>query len=1079
MKRLLLLWLVAAGIASGAQEARFMRYPDVNGPSIVFTYENDLWLVSTDGGTARRITTFPGAEYAAKFSPDGKWIAFTATYDGIPSVYLIPAEGGTPERLTYVPGNVQTVGWSPDGTKILFRSMYEQVNNRDPGLYYVSRTGSAPERLPLDRGVLCSFSPDGKSMLYARRGAEEYYWKRYKGGQYMDIWRYDFDTKTFTPVSNYVGKNAYPMWIGNLMYFVSDRTNGIANLYTQDLVSREVRQITTYDTVDLMMPSTDGKRIVYLHDGYLHVFDTAGRSSRKLTVEIASDQWYLRDRTIQPKEYIHHVDPSNDGKRVILEARGDLYLAPAEKGLTQNLSNSPGTREMYPAISPDGKWVAFFSDKTGEYQLYMQNADGGEWIPLTTTLDRTSYHALWSPDGKKLLFGNKDLAVFVLDINTKKLVKIDESQQLRNDEFTWEMSDYTWSPDSKWIAYTQSALNRNNQVFLYSLEQNKRFAVTSDFYDNLSPAFDAAGDFLYYLSSRNFDVRMDYTEDNYVLRAPYQIMTVQLRGGEPPPFGETTGEPKTGEQKKSPFRIDTEGLLSRTYPLPVSAGNMFHLRAGKGKVLWVSVNEFTEDEYEKFFSFGNETGWELHIYDLDQRKEVTLPDKIRSYQLSVNGEQMVVRKENDLFATSVEKAFSSKTPGEKLALNGMTYRVITRAEWNQIFNDTWRWYRDFFYDPGMHGRDWKGMGERYRACIPWLSSREDLNWLLSQMVGELCVSHTYIGGGDTGPRQAPTPTLFTGWLGADLTADAKSGFYRIARIYGPTEYNASLTGPLVRPDIDVREGDYLLAINGTPLRVPEDFNKLLQIVQGQKVTITVNRSAAHQGAKTYEVTPIRYDGSLRYFRWLTDNINYTLTRSDGKIGYMHINAMGSGGLSEFDKFWRAFKYKEGIIIDVRRNSGGWVEYFLVDKLERKVTAFNVLKNMIPFRYPGTASTAHYVALSNEHNGSDGEAFIEDFKDRKLGTVIGTPSWGGLVGILNGQTTIDNGNVQQSNNAFYGREGKWLVENHGADPDILLENDPASVVSGKDLQLDRAIDFLLKKIKDEPFTFPPPPQYPKK
>jgi tricorn protease len=378
MRKLLALLLVAAGIASGAQEARFMRYPDIHGSTIVFTYENDLWLASADGGVARRITTSPGVEYAAKFSPDGRWIAFTGTYDGIPSVYLIPAEGGTPERLTYVPGNVQTIGWSPDGAKILFRSMYEQVNNRDPGLYYVSRTGSAPERLPLDRGVLCSFSPDGKSMLYARRGAEEYYWKRYKGGQYMDIWRYDFDTKTFTPVSDYVGKNAYPMWIGNLMYFVSDRTNGIANLYTQDLVSRQVRQVTTYDTVDLMMPSTDGKRIVYLHDGCLHVFDAEGGTSRKLTVEIASDRWTLRDRTIQPKEYIHHADPSNDGKKVVVEARGDLFLSPAEKGLTRNLSNSPGTRELYPAISPDGKWVAFFSDSTGEYQLYMQNAEGGE-----------------------------------------------------------------------------------------------------------------------------------------------------------------------------------------------------------------------------------------------------------------------------------------------------------------------------------------------------------------------------------------------------------------------------------------------------------------------------------------------------------------------------------------------------------------------------------------------------------------------------------------------------------------------------------------------------------------------------
>jgi tricorn protease len=409
----------------------------------------------------------------------------------------------------------------------------------------------------------------------------------------------------------------------------------------------------------------------------------------------------------------------------------------------------------------------------------------------------------------------------------------------------------------------------------------------------------------------------------------------------------------------------------------------------------------------------------------------------------------------------------------------MNYLVDTYAEWNQIFSDTWRWYRDFFYDPGMHGRDWKAMGERYRSYLPALSSRSQLNWVLSQMVGELCVSHTYVGGGDMGPGQNISSPVFTGWLGADLVPDRKAGVYKIAKIYGPTEHNMSLTGPLLRPDLDIHEGDYLLAINGQPLKVSEDFNKMLQIVQGQKVSIAVGRTPSMEGAKTYDVTPIRYDGSLRYFRWLTDNINHVLKASDGKLGYMHINAMGSGGLAEFDKFWRAFRYKDGIIVDVRRNSGGWVEYFLIDKLERKMVAYNVLKNMTPFRYPGTASSAHYVALSNENNGSDGEAFIEHFKARKLGTVIGVPSWGGLVGIVNAQTTIDNGSVNQSNNAFYGQEGKWLVENHGADPDILLENDPASMVAGKDVQLDKAIEVLLKKIKDEPFTFPPRPAYPKK
>jgi tricorn protease len=1063
--------------AFASVEGRFMKYPDIFKDKIVFTYENDLWVVSASGGQASRITNSPGAETGARFSPDGKWIAFTGGYDGGTNVYLIPSEGGEPVRLTYMPGGAFALGWTPDGERVVFRSVFEQANARDPNLYFVHRSGTAPERFPLERGVLCSFSPDGRSILYCRKGIEEYYWKRYKGGRYQDIWMYNFDTRAFTAISAYVGKNSYPMWIGNAMYFVSDRGNGISNLYVQDLTTRQVRPVTSYDDVDVMMPEHDGSRIVYLQNGYLHVLEVASGRTTKLQILVPSDRWLQRNRHINPGEYVHSADLSNDGKTAVIDARGDLFVVPTGKGATRNLSNSPGTRERYPAISPDGKTVAFFSDRSGEYQIYTQAIDGGEWKQLTTTLDRTSYRLLWSPDGKKLLFGNKDLALFVLDVATKSLLTVDQSSQLKNDEFTWEISDYDWSPDSKWVVYTQVQFNRNNQVFLYSLDQKKKIAVTSDFYDNLHPKFDARGDYLYYLSTRHFAVAMDYTEDNYLLSKPHQIMAVQLKAGLPPPFEDTGAEGKKAEP--GPFRIDTEHLQARTFPLPVPAGNYFHLKAAKGRVLWSSVDQFTEDEHEEIFLPGKAAKWTLHIFDMESKKQVAVEGEITSATLSASGEQLLLRKGSAFTATTVDAAFKSKKEGEKISLSGMSYFVDTQAEWNQIFSDTWRWYRDFFYDPGMHGRDWKAMGEHYRSYIPWLSSREELNWVLSQMVGELCVSHTYIGGGDMGPGQTVSSPVFTGWLGADLVADQGSGLYRFKKIYGSTDLNLSLAGPLTRPDIDVKEGDYLIAINGTPVKVPQDYYRLLQVIPEQKVKVTVNRSASAQGAKTYEVTPTRSARQLRYFRWISDNIEAVTKASGGTLGYMHITAMGSGGLGEFDKYWRAFRNKDGIIIDVRGNSGGWTEYFMIDKLERKVTSFNVLKNMIPFRYPGTASAAHYAALTNEYNGSDGEAFIEHFKARKLGTVIGVPSWGGLVGILNGQATIDNGNVQQSNNAFYGKEGTWLVENHGADPDLLLDNDPASVAAGRDAQLEKAIELLLQKIKEQPFTWPPTPAYPKK
>ncbi len=1075
-RRILMLLLFCTVASFAMKEARFASYPSICRNVIVFSYQGDLWRVGSEGGVATRLTTAPGSEYSAKISPDGQWIAFTGSYDGSTNAYVIPIEGGEPKRITYFPGSVQTVGWTPDSRRVVVRSYMENFIGRDPNLYFVDREGSAPERFPIDRGRLCSFSSDGTKIVYQRRGDEEYNRKRYKGGQYPDIWMYNFTTKAFTPITSYVGKNAYPMWVGNAMYYVSDQTNSVSNIHKYDFSTKAVTAITNYDDVDVISPSTDGESIVFLHDGYMHLLTLSTGTARKLTVNVTTDDWMLRPRVINPSSYIHAKDVSNDGKSVCFEARGDIFTGSAEKGNYRDISGTPGTREMYPAISPDGKWVAFFSDKTGEYELYLQPVDGGEWKQMTTTLDRAVYHLAWSPDGKKILFGNKDYAIFVIDVASKKLVKVDQSDQMKNDEFYWEISDYSWSPDSKWICYSLVQYNRNSKIFLYNVESGKKVAVTDDFFDNLNPCFDANGEYLYYLSSRNFDIQMDFYEDNHVVSNPQNVMVVQLKDHERPPFADTSSGTKT---KGGSFRIDLEGLKERTYPVPGLSGNYFFLRAGKGKILWASVDRFTEAEYEEIFKPGPSTKWQLHIYDMNERKESVLNDKIRDFQLSPNCEQMIVQAGNDYYVTTPEKAYQSKSSGTKLSLTGMVYTVDPRKEWVQIFNDAWRWYRDFFYDAKMVGKDWNALGAKYRAYVAEISSRDELNWVMLQLVGELATSHTYISGGDFGPSSSTPNPVFTGWLGADLKADKVSGYYRFETIYAPTEYNASANSPLVRPDIQVKEGDYLIAINGQPVKVPEDYNKLLQVTAGQKVKVTVSSGPSASGARTYDVEPIRNDQGLRYFRWLKGNIDRVLAMSHDKVGYMHINAMGSGGIGEFDKFWRAFRYKDAMIIDVRRNGGGWTEYFLVDKLERKMTAQNVLRGMVPFRYPGSTSIGNNVVISNENNGSDGEAFVEDFKARKLGLVVGVPSWGGLVGILNGQSTIDNGRVEQSNNAFYDDQGRWLVENHGADPDIVIDNDPASIMAGKDLQLETAVETALKQIKEHPFNYPPVPAYPKR
>jgi len=1086
------LFSVAAAAAAG--EARFFSYPDVHGDRIVFAWEADIYAVGIEGGTAVRLTTNPAGELAPKFSPDGRWIAYTSFNNGVSDVWVMPSEGGAPTRLTWPPLGGQVVAWKPDSRHVVFRSRFGvPPAARDQKLYQVGLDAAMPDPLPLDRAQSASYSPDGSKLLYVRKGNEDYYWKRYKGGQYTDIWMYDFAGKGFKAVTDYVGRNAYPMWVGDTMFFNSDRSpDGITNLWAQDLKTGAARQVTTYTDFDVMSPSSDGKRIVYVQGGYLHVLDGTTGASRKVPVSIPSDDWRLQDRWIDPSEYLHSVDVGGDGKAVVVGARGDVFhLALADKEtMPRNLTGTPGVREDTPRLSPDGKQVAWFSDTTGEYQLYVRDVATGETSQLTTDLDRKVYHPRWSPDGKKILFGDKDYALHVVDLTTRKRTTIDASRYLDNDEFTWEVSDYAWSPDSRWVAYSLPRENRNNAIVLYDTVEGRKVQLTDDFYENLNPRFDADGGYLYFLSYRNYQIGMDPFEDNHIVANPARVMVAQLRQGEKPPFVKrpATGaspaaeDQKATEKKDDParFRVDADGLASRVYALPVDPGNDFHLLAGKGYVAWSSVPLFTEGEYEEIYRPGGETKWTLHVFSMKDQKEITLEDKIAEAQASVNGDELVIRKEKGVYVTSFAKAYESKKLGTEVDLSGMTYRVAPREEWRQVFADAWRWYRDFFYDKDMHGRDWKATRAKYAPWVEEIRTRQQLNWVLSEMVGELSVSHTYISGGDTGPSATPPASAVSaGLLGADLVADPAAGLYRFARIYRPTPYFTEIETPLGRPDVDVKEGDFLLAINGQPVRPPENYFRLLQVGKSDEVSLTVGRGAKDPAPRTYRVKPAKTDRETRYARWVTDNVLKVEKLSNGEVGYMHVTAMGGPGVMQFDKFWRAFRYKKGLVIDVRGNGGGWTEYFMIDKLERQQVAFNVLKGMEPYRYPNPASRAHFVLVSNEDNGSDGEAFVEHFKARKLGTVVGVPSWGGLVGVVNGQRTIDNGRVEQSNNAFYGRDGKWLVENHGADPDVRQDNDPASVMAGKDLQLEKAVELALRQIQEQPWQFPPVPAYPRR
>ncbi|MFN8012670.1 MAG: S41 family peptidase [Holophagaceae bacterium] len=1068
--------LATLSLALVAGAPRVVSTPDIHGDAVVFSYDGDLWLGSLSGGAPRRITSHPGAETYPRFSPDGKWIAFNGTYDGGSNIYVIPASGGTPRRLTWRPG-ATVQGWSPDASRVLFRAAWEASERAVTRLYTVHLEGHEPEALPVPRGVQGAFMGDTQHLLYSPRGhvynpygPEEYYWKRYKGGMHQEIWKLEPGAQAPAQLTDYVGKNAYPMWAGGQVLFVSDRgPKGIANLYAMDAEGRNPRALTDFQDFDVQWPATDGRRVVFVQGGRLHVYDLQARTERALDLDLATDDWRVRPRTVNPKDWIQGMALGPGGESVALEARGDVFVVPVDASKPAlDLTRTPGVRERFPQLSPDGTRVAYLSDESGEYDLYVRPAAGGPAQRLATGLKTTLYHLEWSPDGKKLLFGDKSFALYVMDVETRRLSKLDESHELKNDQFFWEVSDYTWSPDSQWVAYSFVQPNRNNRIFLFHLPTGRKVALTDGFFDCLNPSFDADGSTLYFLSYSNFHIQLDPSQDHHIEPTPTQVMAVKLKQGD----------------AAGPFRVDVEGLAERIAPLPVKPGNYFHLRAGKGLVSWASAEGWDDGLNEQVFRARTQDSWKLHLYDPAAKKLTVLADTVSDWRWSPEGAHLLIRKQGAFHVGEAKALLGSGQLPARLDLERLSLTVSPREEWTQIFNDTWRWYRDFFYDADMHGQDWQAIGDKFRAFLPQLNTRYELNWLLSQMVGELSVSHTYVGGGDfthgIAPPPAPTP-VFTGLLGADLAADA-SGRYRFTRVYGPTPYDRDAKGPLADPDPKVKEGEYLLAIDGQDLKAPDAVARRLQVVKGQKVKLTVNARPGLEGARTVEVEPVASDTRLRYVRWVADRIALVERRSRGQLGYMHITAMGDENVGEFDKYWRAFRYRKGLVVDVRGNGGGWTEFFMIDQLERRQVGFNVLRGMAPFRYPGTASDGRYVFVSNELNGSDGEAFLAHVKARGLGTIVGIPSWGGLVGIINTQFTVDGGTVEQSNNAFYGKEGRWWVENHGVDPDVLVDPDqtPEAVLQGRDPMLETAVDTLLKQLQEKPTeAFPPVPAYPKR
>jgi tricorn protease len=1050
---------------------RFMRYPDIHKDKIVFVYGEDLWLVDSNYGTARRLTSHPGVETCPKFSPDGRYIAFSGEYDGNMDIYVIPSEGGEPMRLTYHPERDICTDWHPNGKLVLFYSSRKAHTAQFPKFFLIPVDGEYPEELPIPNGAgAASFSPDGEKIIYTR-GIAPGNWKGYKGGAAPEVWLYDLKNDTSWQLTDWEGLDVCPIWYKERIYFVSDR-DGTMNIYQYDLNTKEIRKLTDHTGYDVKHPSLGPNSIVYENGGFIYVFDLTAEETRKVPVEIIDDVILTRPKNEKVSNLIENYSLSPTAKRALFCARGEIFTVPKEKGNIRNVTNTPGIRERCPVWSPDGKWIAYLSDRTGEYELYIKPQDGRDKeIQITSDGDCYRFDIVWSPDSKKLLYSDSKLRVFYVDMERKKPVLIDTSSII-------EIKDYTWSPNSRWIAYTNYDENLVSSIYLYSIDDKKSYRVTDDFYDDTEPAFDPEGRYLYFISSRSFNPIMGFEQRN-IYGNMDDIYLVTLKRDIPTPFPPESDEEKPKEEKKGKEKegkkevgveIDIEGISQRIIAVPIPTGNYYGLKAEKNKIFYLSIPTLPQKSLREGSKF------DLHMYDINKREDYTLLRGIDSYDISYDGEN-IIYKSKDTYGIIEATSGDHSVGVGKLNTNELEIKVDPRKEWRQIFNEAWRLERDFFYDPNMHGIDWNEMKGKYGEMIPHINHRTALNYVIGEMIGEIRCSHAYIRGGDI--RKAKKVKV--GLLGADLEPDKRSKFYRFKKIFkgenwSPDEDRHS---PLTQPGVDVKESEYLISINGRKIKYPDNPYIYLENTVGKEVVIEVNSRPTLKGVRKLTVIPISSEGTIRYIDWVNANRERVEEATDGRVGYIHVPNTQVSGLEEFSKAFFPQRRKEGLIIDVRYNHGGMVPEMFIERLNRKIINFISIRGGQDFCVPQIVPYGYMVCIINEFAGSGGDAFPYYFREYNLGPLIGKRTIGALVGIRYSFKLIDGGDITCPSIGFWTPEDKWIVENYGVEPDIEVDNLPHLVAKGRDPQLEEAIEVILQKIKKEPKKLPKRPPYPVK
>ncbi|MFH0989158.1 MAG: PDZ domain-containing protein [bacterium] len=1079
MNRLINALLVFCGISLSliAEESRLLRQPTVSATQIAFVYANDIWIVERTGGVARRLTTSEGAETEPRFSPDGKWIAFTGQYDGNTDVYLLSASGGDPKRLTFHPSADVVRGWTPDGKSVVFSSGRISAPVGFPRLWSIPVEGGFPQPLPMENAHKITFSQDGKRIAYLPFAEAFNVWRHYRGGRTSRVWILDLKTLELEKIPRDNSNDTDPTWIDTIVYFLSDR-NSTMNLFSYDTKTNQIGQLTQHKDFDIRSASGCADAIVYEQAGWIHLFDPKTKSSKRVSITVNADLPWARPHFVKVASMIRNFELSPTGSRAVFEARGDIFTVPAEKGDVRNLTNSTGVHDRNPAWSPDGKSVAWFSDQEDEYQL-MIGEQSGLTPPKVIKLGKAGfyYNPRWSPDSKKITFTDNHLTLWYLDVEDGKPIKIDADTY----DHPQRTLDATWSHDSKWLTYSKRLDNHMHAIFVYSLAEKKVTQISDGLSDAISPAFDKSGKYLYFLASTNFAQNTGWLDmmsyDRPVTRSVY--LTVLAKDTLSPFAPESDEEKieskdttavkkddaKDKKEKKDAaaskdLKIDFDGLDQRILAVEkIQSRNYVALDAAEGMIYYLE-------------SISNQTGLTLHFFDLKKREATQMLAGVNGFAISSNGKKLLYAASGNTYGI-VDATKAAKVGDGKLKVDIMEMKIDPRAEWAQMFAEAWRINRDYFYDPNMHGADWKSIKEKYEPWVKYAGHRSDLSYILAHMMGELVVGHSYIQGGDA---PAP-PQVQVGLLGADYAIEGD--YYKIATIYTGENWNPDLRAPLTEPGSTVTVGEYILAVNGKPLKVLMNIYSLFEGTAGKQTVLLVNTKASEQGARKVTVVPVSSENGLRQRAWIEGNRRKVDELSKGRLAYVYLPNTAGAGYTNFNRYYYTQMHKEGAVIDERYNGGGSAADYMVDMMNRPLLNYWATRDGKNFQTPTAAINGPKVMIINEHAGSGGDALPYYFRDRKLGPLVGTRTWGGLVGIYDYPVLIDGGAVTAPRVAFFEKNGKWAVENEGVPPDVEVEQLPKETAGGKDPQLERAVAEALKLLEKNPLKKMDHEAYPKR